>query len=372
MRTKASVLLRSGLGAPVLIATPMPARAKSTRRPTTLPSLISLSITGGLPVTTSAGAYELTFSITLRSWLATTLWPLARSKPAARSRMPEILPCEPRTRISAARAPCAISAKPRALTTMALNTFNMTILPIVCSRTMARSARIRLHMGLAQKRRSPRRNHEGDHGTRGLGLLRARQQRHVGWARLVDVAGHGPDIIGPRHPHHDVGLLDAKLELAARQIIGDRAGSGAHRLGLQLLGEPELLDAFRNMRAAAAKGIADRLRRDQRRLVGLDGADIGLRRAGAHRNAKARQHERRHRARHHLALLDQLFELLGIGGEQIAGRIGVEPALERGARFLDHRHLVPARLRERGRELAHAWRRALIGQDNKIGRGSVP
>src|SRR5215510_5286250 len=225
MRTKSSVLRSGGLGAPSLTATPMPARAKSTRRPTTLPSLIRLSITGGLPVTTSAGAFELTFSVTLRSWLATTLWPLARSKPAARSRMPEILPCEPRTRISAACAPCTISAKPRALTAMALNTFNMTILPIVCSRTIPRSARIRLHMGLAQKRRSRWRDHEGDHGTRSLGLLRARQQRDVGLARLVDLAWHGADIIGARHAHHDVGLLDAELELAACQIVSHRAAT---------------------------------------------------------------------------------------------------------------------------------------------------
>src|SRR5262249_23578216 len=55
MRTKSSVLRSGGLGAPSLTATPMPARAKSTRRPTTLPCLIRSSITGGLAVTTSAG-----------------------------------------------------------------------------------------------------------------------------------------------------------------------------------------------------------------------------------------------------------------------------------------------------------------------------
>src|SRR5215831_6740315 len=204
MRTKASVLLRSGFAAPALMATPMPARAKSTRRPTTLPLLIRSSITGGLPVTTSAGALALTFSITLRSWLATTLWPLARSKPAARSRMPEMLPCEPRTRISAACAPCAISAKPRALAAMALSTLSMTSSRLF---VLSSSAREWLHVRLAQERRRRRRNHEGDHGTCGLGLLGARQQRHVGWARLVDVARHGAHIIGPCHAHHDVGLL---------------------------------------------------------------------------------------------------------------------------------------------------------------------
>src|SRR5438093_7584073 len=42
-----------------------------------------------------------------------------------------------------------------------------------------------------------------------------------------------PDIIGSRHSHHDVGLLDAELEVALGQIVGDRAVAGEHRLGLQ-------------------------------------------------------------------------------------------------------------------------------------------
>src|SRR6516164_5635492 len=53
----------SGVGAPAFTATPIPARAKSTRSPTTLPCLMRSSITSGVWVTTSAGALELIFCI---------------------------------------------------------------------------------------------------------------------------------------------------------------------------------------------------------------------------------------------------------------------------------------------------------------------
>jgi hypothetical protein len=143
-------------------------------------------------------------------------------------------------------------------------------------------------------------------------------------ARLVDDAGHRPDIVGPRHAHHDVGLLDADLEVAAREIVRHRSAvggaAGAHRLGLQLLRQPELLNSVRHVSAAAAKGIADRFGRDERGLVGIDRTDVGLWRAGAHRDTEPGQHERRHCAGHHLALLDEIIERLGIGGEQVAGR----------------------------------------------------
>ena len=45
-------------------------------------------------------------------------------------------------------------------------------------------------------------------------------------------------------------------------------------------------------------------------------------------------------------------DLLGIARDQVGGSVGLEPLLQRGAGFLDDRHLVPARARERGRELA--------------------
>src|SRR6266446_6245706 len=99
----------SGLGAPAFTATPIPARAKSTRSPTTLPCLMRLSITSGVWVTRSAGALELIFCIIAlpSSKLTMTLWPLARSKAGARSRTADTTPKLVKTTISAARAgPC--------------------------------------------------------------------------------------------------------------------------------------------------------------------------------------------------------------------------------------------------------------------------
>src|SRR5262249_40269169 len=95
-----------GLGRSGFTATPSPARAKSTRSPTTLPCLIRLSITSGVWVTRSAGALELIFcSIALpSSKLTMTLWPLARSKAGARSRTADTTPKLVKTTISAARA----------------------------------------------------------------------------------------------------------------------------------------------------------------------------------------------------------------------------------------------------------------------------
>src|SRR2546429_4292187 len=61
--------------------------------------------------------------------------------------------------------------------------------------------------------------------SRGLRLLGARQQRHVGLARLVELTRHRADIVGPRHAHHDVGLLDADLEFAARDRKSTRLNS---------------------------------------------------------------------------------------------------------------------------------------------------
>ena len=99
----------SGLGAPAFTATPIPARAKSTRSPTTLPCLMRSSITSGVWVTTSAGALELIFCIIAlpSSKLMMTLWPLARSKAGARSRTADTTPIFVKTTISAARlGPC--------------------------------------------------------------------------------------------------------------------------------------------------------------------------------------------------------------------------------------------------------------------------
>jgi hypothetical protein len=82
----------------------MPARAKSTRMPTTLPPAIRRSITGGLSATMSAAAPASTLASGFASNSAVTLWPVAPWKPAARSRSPEMTPIPPMTVISAAWA----------------------------------------------------------------------------------------------------------------------------------------------------------------------------------------------------------------------------------------------------------------------------
>lgn len=84
------------------------------------------------------------------------------------------------------------------------------------------SARSRIdwfHMGSAQERRGLRRNHEPDHRARGVRFLRGRQHADIPLAGLVQKAGQWPDIIASRHIDHDVGLLNADLEVAARQIV---------------------------------------------------------------------------------------------------------------------------------------------------------
>ncbi len=124
-------------------------------------------------------------------------------------------------------------------------------------------------------------------------------------ARLVQEARQWPDILGSRYADHDVGLLNADLEVAARQIVGDGTAGGERGLGLQLLGQAELRNPLPDIRAAAAARIADRLRREQRRLVGFHRADVGFRRASPHRKAETGEHERRHRAGHDLAILDE-------------------------------------------------------------------
>src|SRR5687768_12033548 len=171
------------------------------------------------------------------------------------------------------------------------------------------------HTGLAEQRRSLWRNHELDHCARGLLLLRRRQDTDARWARLVQEARQWPDIISSTHADHDVGLLNADLEVAARQVVGDGTACSKRCFGLQLLGEAELRNALPGIRAAAAARVADRLRREQGRLVGFHGADVGLRCAGPHRKAETGEYERCHRAGDDLALLDEILNRAWIPGD---------------------------------------------------------
>ena len=227
----------------------------------------------------------------------------------------------------------------------------------------------RLLVHLAEQRRGGRRDHELDQRLRGVALLGDGQQADAVRTRQVEASGHGPDEIGPRRAHHDVGLLDAELEVAARQVEGDGAGAAAGEddLGLQLLGEAELGDSLGGIVAAAAARIADRLRRHERLRVRLDGADVGLERAGADRDAERGKHIGRRAAGHDPAFLDVRLERLGAARDQVRGPAG-DPLLQRLAGFLEHRHLVPARAREGGGELVQPGRVALARQDDDLGR----
>src|SRR5437773_7831634 len=225
----------------------------------------------------------------------------------------------------------------------------------------------RFHVGLAEQGRGLRRNHEPEHRARGILLLRGRQYSDARWTRLVQEARQWPDIISSRYANHDVGLLNADLEVAARQIVGDGTAGGESCLGLQLLGEAELRNPLPDIRAAAATRIADRLRREQSRLVRFHGADVGFRRASPHRKAETGEHERRNRAGDDLAILDEILNRAGISGDEVC-RAVVESLLERGALFLDDGHLAPARTLERGGELKRHGRRSLVGQDDEIDR----
>src|SRR5262249_6859302 len=82
-------------------------------------------------------------------------------------------------------------------------------------------------MDLAKQRSGLRRNHELDHRSRGLLLLRYREQRHAVGTRLVQEPRHRSHIVGAPRADHDVGLLNAKLKVAPRQKEGDRASGTA-------------------------------------------------------------------------------------------------------------------------------------------------
>src|SRR5262249_10487063 len=92
-----------------------------------------------------------------------------------------------------------------------------------------------LHMALLQKRDPVRRGHEPDHIARQILLRGDRHQADIEWARLVGEARQRADIIGARNADQHVGLLDPELEVALRQIFGDRAATGQLDLGLHLL-----------------------------------------------------------------------------------------------------------------------------------------
>ena len=93
-------------------------------------------------------------------------------------------------------------------------------------------------------------------------------------------AGSGPTISTARHRQHFADLLEADLGVAARDDLADRRRRNFPGLVLHLVGDAELLEHLgRDIDAAGAVGIGDRLRRQQRALDRVGGTDVGLRRA---------------------------------------------------------------------------------------------
>src|SRR5262249_31373249 len=174
------------------------------------------------------------------------------------------------------------------------------------------------------------------------------------------------DITRSRHADHDVRLLNADLEVAARQIVGDGTAGGENRPVLQLLGEAELLDPLADICAAAAARIANRFGREQRRLIGFHRAEVGFGRAGPHRKSETRAHEWRYRAGHDFTVSDEFVDRTGISSDEIS-RTVVESLLQNGVVCLNDGDLVTARTRERGGEFSYSRRRTLIDQNGDLG-----
>src|SRR5215470_17790156 len=250
----------SGFGAPARTETPSPASTNGVPVPgTTLPFLTRSSNCSGLAVSRSPGAGELSLrsSAAPASWITVTLCPLACENAVASSRTPGVAPWLVRMTRSAAAAPCG--SEPNNMPAAAIPARNLTdnlmgVLPSGSLRPRrSRSASLgRLHMAFLQQRDRLRRDHELDQLARQILLLGDAHQADIEWARLVGEARQRADIVGARNADQHIGLLDAKLEVALGQIFGDRPTAGEFDLGLHLLADAELVDAFLGVRAAAA------------------------------------------------------------------------------------------------------------------------
>ena len=118
-----------------------------------------------------------------------------------------------------------------------------------------------------------------------------------------------PDEIDAGKRQQLVDLLHADLGLPFRhQGAHAHAELGLNELRLDLIGDAETTQHALEMNAARAAAVADGFGGEQRALERLGGADIGLRRARAHRHADAGTDEIDAAAGNHLAVLDQLVE----------------------------------------------------------------
>jgi hypothetical protein len=97
-------------------------------------------------------------------------------------------------------------------------------------------------------------------------------------------------------------------------------------------------------------------------LEGLSRADVGLRRSRLDRDANAGSGEI-NAAVHHLALLDEIVDHVGIVHDQIRWRAGIDLLHQRRTRLEPDNHRVPGDALESGRNVSHPRHHAHAGQD---------
>ena len=139
-----------------------------------------------------------------------------------------------------------------------------------------------------------------------------RHQLHLGRQR----ANH----LDALHRQEFADLLERDLGFAARQRLADRAMGRVLGLGRDLIGDAELLEQLRHVDAGnAGLRIHHRLRRQQRRLQRIDGADVRRHHAAADGDADRGFGEIEAAALLQHAARDQAVDRLGGEHREIAG-----------------------------------------------------
>ncbi len=108
-------------------------------------------------------------------------------------------------------------------------------------------------------------------------------------------------------------LVDAELDLAAPDRLGDVPALAQRGLSIHLVGDSEPLENFCDMLPAGPGLRVDvdhRARREQRALEGFGGGNIGQRRLLVHRHADADARDRPAAARCHPAVALELWQHL--------------------------------------------------------------
>src|SRR5262245_2057186 len=181
--------------------------------------------------------------------------------------------------------------------------------PLAFYKDGAESASARLQAFLLQNRNGLRRGQELDQCFGGVGLRCAGMDAACEHGDLLDVRRQRSDEVDAGDRQQLAHLLEADLGVAARDDLADRdAGCADFDLVLDLIGDAHALEQCGHIDAARPGGIGDRFCRQHRLLDLVAGADVGLRHAGAHRDADPRLGEVDTAARDEFALLDELVD----------------------------------------------------------------